>query len=84
MGNYTGTTNAMSRIRISVEQGSLPYTTHVLKEAERLDIIAGRVYGNSKLWWVIAAASGIGWALQVPPGTVLYIPKSLDQVATMV
>ena len=83
-GKYTGTTNAMSKIRRAVERGSLACTPHILKEAERLDIIAGKVYGNSKLWWVIAAASGIGWALQVPPGTVLYIPKNLDEITTMV
>jgi len=53
----------------------------VLNEGERLDTIAGRVYGNARLWWIIAAASGIGWPLQVPPGTQLLIPTDLKQTA---
>ena len=53
---------------------------HILKEGERLDVIAGRTYGNARLWWVIAAASGIGWGLQVPPGTQILIPTDLKQV----
>ena len=51
-----------------------------MKEGERLDQIAGVVYGDSTLWWMIAAASGIGWGLQVPPGTKLRIPLSPSEV----
>ena len=79
-GKMTGTTQAMVRIRRATESGSIQCKKYTLKEAERLDIIAGRVYGNSKLWWVIAAASGIGWALQVPPGTVLYVPTNVSSI----
>ena len=43
-------------------------------------MIAGDAYNDSSLWWVIAAASGIGWGLQVPPGTVIRIPIDLAQV----
>jgi nucleoid-associated protein YgaU len=52
----------------------------VVKEGERLDVIAAKSYGSSHLWWVIAAASGIGWGMQIPPGTLLKIPVSLSQV----
>ena len=51
-----------------------------MQEGERLDTIAGKIYGDSNYWWVIAAASGIGWPLQVPPGTLLRIPEDLGAV----
>jgi len=54
-----------------------------MTEAERLDVIAGRVYGDGRLWWIIAAASGIGWWLQVPAGTRLVIPTSLDAISDL-
>jgi nucleoid-associated protein YgaU len=77
------TTNTTSRdISSAVSSGRVPVTRRVTQEGDRLDKIAGQVYGNSSLWWVIAAASGIGWGLQVPPGTLLLIPKSLDNVAS--
>jgi nucleoid-associated protein YgaU len=72
------------RIYAAVKKGRVAHRRHVTHEGERLDIIAGRVYGNAKLWWVIAAASGVGWALQVPPGTVLKIPSDLGSVASLV
>jgi len=49
-----------------------------------LDHIAGKELGDSQLWWVIAAASRIGWWLQVPPGTVLRIPTKMTQVMAYV
>jgi nucleoid-associated protein YgaU len=54
----------------------------VLKGFERLDTIAGKVYGDATLWWVLAAASGIGWGLQVPPDTIVNIPniKQVEQL----
>ena len=62
------------RIYRAVENGSINYQTIILEEGQRLDHIAGIYYNNSSLWWIIAAASGIGWGLQSPPGTVLRIP----------
>jgi len=56
----------------------------VVTKADRLDIIAGREYGNGRYWWVIAAASGIGWGMQVPPGTNLRIPINLGDVEGLV
>ena len=50
------------------------------KEGERLDYLAGIYYGDSSFWWVLAAASGIGYALQVPPGTVIRVPSSIAEV----
>ena len=68
----------------AVQAGALSYRLHILKEGERLDILAGKYYGNGRLWWVIAAASGIGWAAQVPPGTRLFIPTDLGEVEAYV
>jgi hypothetical protein len=46
-----------------------------MEEGERLDSLAGTVYGDASLWWIIASASGIGWGMQVPPGTLIFIPN---------
>ena len=62
------------RIYQACENNQIAYTTMILEQAQRLDHLAGIVYEDSTLWWVIAAASGIGWGLQVPPGTVIRIP----------
>jgi hypothetical protein len=49
-----------------------------LDEAERLDVLAGEFYGDGRLWWVICAASGIGFSPQVPAGTRIIIPNIED------
>ena len=46
-------------IRKLINSRSLPYRAEVLKNGQRLDQIAFREYGDGRLWWVIAAASGI-------------------------
>jgi nucleoid-associated protein YgaU len=53
---------------------------------ERLDTLADRFYGDSTLWWVIAAANGIGkGTLRVPRGVKLRIPNiTSDEVITYV
>ena len=83
-GTKIGTNRSALAIRRSVELGNITYTTYTAKEDERLDTISGRFYGNAKYWWVIAAASGIGWGLQVPPGTRLVIPEDLSVIEQMV
>jgi len=77
---YTSISNASTRIFKAVETQQISYTVHVLEEGERLDYLAGIYYRDSSLWWVLAAASGIGYALQVPPGTVIRIPNSLGEI----
>jgi nucleoid-associated protein YgaU len=74
-GQYLGTSNVISSIRAAIKSGALPVTTVIVRGRERLDTIAGEVYGDGKLWWVLAAASNIGWGLQVPPGTVISVPE---------
>lgn len=75
-----GTSEAHSIIWNAVENNLVDYTIHIAQENERLDILAGEFYGEGRNWWIIAAASGIGWGLQVPPGTKLKIPTDLTQL----
>lgn len=83
-GQLYGTTRSHVRLRRAAESGRISVREHVVKESERLDTLAGEQYGNGRLWWVIAAASGVGWGLQVPPGTRLLIPLDLGQVGEYV
>lgn len=73
-GRQYGTNTAHEVIRKAIAEGILPVRTIILHEAERLDHISGRMYGNARYWWVIASASHIGWCLQVPAGTEITIP----------
>lgn len=82
-GKKYGTSNIIPIIRERIANNLLPYTTYTTNENERLDIIAGQVYGDGRLWWIIAAASGIGWGLQVPSNTLLFIPK-LNDIAQLI
>lgn len=83
-GKKFSTSIGHSNIRNAAISGRIIVTEHTLQESERLDTLAGRFYGNSRLWWVIAAASGIGWGLQVPPGTLLIIPSNLAQIEGLI
>lgn len=78
-----GTSRSHSVIRTAIKNGNLAYKEFILHEGERLDHIAGRHYGDATFWWIIAAASEIGWGLQVPPGTIIRVPD-LEKVALLV
>lgn len=73
-----GTSYAIPAIRENIRNGNIRAKEVTLREAERLDILAGQEYGDSSLYWVIAAASDIGWSLQVPAGTRILIPVLED------
>lgn len=83
-GRQLGTSRAHSIIHLAVERGSIEYKTVITEEGDRLDHIAAKELGDGRLWWVIAAASRIGWWLQVPPGTVLRVPTNIAQVKAYV
>lgn len=75
-GRSRGTSNSINLIREGISNGQIPFEEIVLQESQRLDIIAGIEYDDSSLWWILAAASNIGWGLQVPAGTLIRIPDS--------
>ena len=65
-----------------MRNNAITYTRRILKGRERLDTIAGEVYGNGRLWWILAAASDIGWGAQPPPGTIIIIP-AIEDIITL-
>ena len=73
-----GTSYAIPIIRDGISNRTIRFKESILKENERLDIIAGKEYGDSTLYWIISAASSIGWGLQCPPGTLIIIPNLSD------
>lgn len=74
LGAQFGTSTAIQSVRAAVKDGSLPVKTVLTRGAERLDTMAGAIYGDSRYWWVLAAASDIGWGLQIPAGTIIKVP----------
>ncbi len=75
--DFTILSPGLTSIRNRISSGGGSYTVVITKESQRLDHIAHEYYGDGSLWWVIAAASGIGWWLQVPPGTRLIVPSDV-------
>jgi nucleoid-associated protein YgaU len=64
--------------------GALDFDKIIISDKQRLDTLSGKHYGDTQYWWVIAAASGIGWALQVPSGTIIRIPRNLHAALNIV
>lgn len=51
-------------------------STHLVVGGDRLDVLAGKYYNNSKYWWIIYDVNpGIDNPFQLQPGTVLIIPN---------
>ena len=78
------TNSAILAIRDGIRSGALASVERVLASNTRLDIIAHQQYGDGRLWWIIAAASNIGWWLQAPAGTRIVIPISLGDVEELI
>ena len=83
-GKQLGTSDAVRVIREAVKDGRIQTTTRTLQGEERLDVLAGRLYGDGRNWWIIAAASNIGYGLQVPPGTRIVVPTNLSEVTDLI
>jgi len=83
LGRRFGTSFYIPVIRQNIKNGNIRFQEAILDEFERLDILAGQVYGDGRLGWVIAAASDIGWMTQAPPGTRIRIPN-LEDVARFI
>jgi nucleoid-associated protein YgaU len=62
------------------KSGLIQTEQYIFNEGDRLDYLSQKYYGNGIDWWVIAAASGIGWWLQINPGTIITIPTDIKQV----
>lgn len=77
---YYGTSNVNHLICSAIKQNRISYQVLTLAEGTRLDHLAYAYYKDSSLWWIIAAASGIGYGLQLPPGRLIYIPSNLNEV----
>ena len=83
LNKFYGTSYISTKIYNAVKNDLVGYEVANLQEGQRLDQISGQIYGSSDYWWVISAASGIGWGLQVPAGTVIKIPSNLDEVLSI-
>lgn len=83
LGGQFGTSAAIVIIRTAMARGELKTTETVVRGRERLDTLAGVIYGDSRYWWILAACSNIGWGLQVPPGTIINVP-SLEDVSNII
>lgn len=79
-GKTISNSNCVPSIQRAIKSGEIDFDVITLSGNQRLDVISGQFYGTSEFWWIIAAASGIGWGLQVPAGTLLRIPKSIERV----
>ena len=64
----------------SVNNEEIDYDLVITQSGKRLDHYAYDYYEDGSLWWIIAAASGVGWWLQVPEGVVLKIPLNLSDI----
>jgi len=77
-GMAFGTSYAIPSLRANIENGNIRVLARVVtQEKQRLDTIAQDYYGDGRNWWILAAASGIGWAF-VPCGTVVVVPDLSD------
>jgi hypothetical protein len=74
LGTQHGTSSVVSLIRLGIKRGTIPIVRQVVVTGnDRLDTLAGSIYGDGRYWWVLAAASDVGWGLQVPPDTVINV-----------
>ncbi len=77
---FLATTTINSRIFNAVDAGQVPAKLGQISDGQRLDQIAFSEYGDASLWWIIAAASGISWPMQLQAGTYIRIPTNLDVI----
>jgi hypothetical protein len=84
LGSQYGTSRAVATLRNAILSGQIPILdTVTLVGNQRLDHLAAIYYKDSRYWWVLAAASEIGWGMQLPPGTIISIPD-LDAVSNLI
>lgn len=83
-GRQYGTSRTILIIRNAVKDGTLEVVEDYIRGGERLDHLAHEYYNDGAYWWIIAAASGIGWGMQLEEGTLLLVPVSLKAVLDIV
>jgi len=72
--------NLNSKIYKAIVGNQIPYETKITVSGDRLDMLSQKYYNDPSYWWVIAAASGVGWWLQIPEGVVLNIPLNINDI----
>ena len=83
-GQLLATNAAINKIKSGIRNGTIRTRRYKMKEGERLDMIAARFLGEGRLWWVLAACSNIGCALQIPPGTLINVQIDLNRINALV
>ena len=74
LGSQLGTNQSLYSLRTAIRSGKVPVIrTFIATGDDRLDALAGAIYGDARYWWVLAAASDVGWGLQIPPGTIVRV-----------
>ena len=56
-GKLIGTSEGLLRLRRKMQRNELAFEKMTLKEGQRLDKLAHDLYGDGRLWWIIAACS---------------------------
>ena len=78
-GNQLATADLVYAVRSAIKSGRAPIVKRIISTgSDRLDTLAGDVYGDARYWWLLAAASNIGWGMQVPPGTIINVIRLSD------
>lgn len=56
--------------------GTITYSEYEWKVGDRIDLLANRVYRNSRMWWIILEHNPeISDPTNIPAGTILRIPN---------
>ena len=82
-GKGFGPPRSLAVLRSAIADGTIPIVkTLVTTQSDRLDTLSGALYGDGRYWWVLAAASNIGWGMQVPPGIFINVPdlKAVERI----
>ena len=64
--------------KIPIKNSDLIITS---KEGERLETLAATHYGDTSLWWIIAAANNLGkGTMNLTPGERIRIPRDIQSI----
>ncbi len=77
------TSELCSRIYKDCKNGILEHDMLVYTKNDRLDKLSQKYYNNGLDWWIIAAASGLGWWMQINEGTQIIIPTNINQLRSL-